>query len=117
MGEEIKAMVRDIYEAIDDKKGEDTVILNISGLSVIADYFIITSAGSERQMKAIAVQIQHKLAEKGIYAAGKEGLSNPSWIILDYSDVMVHIFKNEERHFYDLERIWQDAPRENVENF
>ena len=115
--EDIKAVVKEIYEAIDDKKGEDIAVINIGGLSIIADYFVIASAGSERQAKAIATEVQKKLAKKGIFPKGKEGHSSPSWILLDYGDVMVHIFKSEERYFYDLERTWKDAPREEIENF
>ena len=115
--DDIKAVVREIYEAIDDKKGEDITVINISELSIIADYFVIASANSDRQAKAIATEVQKRLAEKGVFPIGKEGLSSPSWILLDYGDVMVHIFRSEERYFYDLERTWKDGQREEIEKF
>lgn len=116
MNDEIKAIVKTIYDSIDDKQGEDIKILNLTGLSPIADYFVIATAGSDRQAKAIVKEIEDNLAKRSVFVRGREGLSGATWILLDFGDVIVHIFKGEERKFYDLERIWKDAKDEKIEN-
>ncbi|AHM56465.1 iojap-like protein [Peptoclostridium acidaminophilum DSM 3953] len=116
MNDEIRSLVKTIYESIDDKLGEDIKILNLSGLSPIADYFVIATAGSDRQAKAIVKEIEDNLAKRGVFARGREGLASAAWILLDFGDIIVHIFKGEERKFYDLERIWKDAKDEKIEN-
>lgn len=106
----IEQTVRLAYEAIEDKQGENTKILRIGKISSLAEYFLITSASNERQVKAIADNIESSLEEKGSYVRSKEGMSTSNWILLDYGDFMIHVFKTEEREFYNLERLWKDAP-------
>jgi len=97
--------------AAEEKKAKDTVILKLSKLTLIADYFVITSGGSEPQLKAISNFIMRKLKENKIRLLHYEGKPETGWILLDYSDVIVHIFSKEKRDFYDLEYIWQEAKK------
>lgn len=106
--------VEKIYNIIENKGGENTVILKIKEVSSLTDYFIITSADNERKVKAIAEEIEYVMANEGIEVNGKDGYSTSRWILLDYGDCIVHIFLNEERGFYDLERLWKDAPYVNL---
>ncbi len=100
-----------ITDLIKSKKGYDIKILDLRKLSSIADYFVICSADSDRQVKAIADEIDKKLSEQGIKSFHKEGYEALNWILLDYFDVVVHIFKVESRLYYNLERLWGDAPQ------
>ncbi|MBC8500062.1 MAG: ribosome silencing factor [Candidatus Atribacteria bacterium] len=95
--------------AAEDKKANNTVILKLSKLTLIADYFVITSGDSEPQLKAISNFVMRKLKENNIRLLHYEGKPETGWILLDYSDVIVHIFSKEKREFYDLEYIWQEA--------
>lgn len=97
--------------AAEDKKAKDTVILKLNNLTLIADYFVITSGDSEPQLKAISNFIMRKLKENQIRLLHYEGKPETGWILLDYSDVIVHIFSEEKRNFYDLEYIWQEAKK------
>ncbi|WP_185624141.1 ribosome silencing factor [Peptostreptococcus canis] len=106
----VENMVKKIYDAINDKLGEDIAILNIGKVSSLCDYFIIASGSSSRQVKAIADSVEDALTEVGIEPRGKEGKDTQSWILLDYGDIMVHIFDEENRGFYNLEKLWKDAP-------
>ncbi len=112
----VEEMVKKIYEAIDDKKGEDIAILNVGKITSMADYFIITSATSERQVKAIADNVEDELKKEELPVKGKEGHDTSRWILLDYGDIMVHVFHTEEREFYNLERLWKDAPYIDIDN-
>ena len=105
----VENMVKAMYDAIDDKLGQDTAILNIGKVSSLCDYFVITSASSSRQVKAIADSVEDAMTELGLEPRGKEGREMQNWILLDYGDVMVHVFDEENRLFYDLERIWRDG--------
>lgn len=91
------------------KKARDIKILNVRGLSEIADYFVLCSGGSSVQVKAIADEIEEKMSEKGYEINHKEGYNAGRWILLDYGEVIAHIFCEEEREFYDLERLWVEA--------
>ena len=97
--------------AAEEKKAKDTVILNISKLTLIADYFVITTGDSEPQLKAIYNFIMKKLKENEVRLLHYEGRPETGWILLDYGDIVVHIFSQEKREFYDLEYIWQEAKR------
>jgi ribosome-associated protein len=99
-----------ITDIILTKKGYDIRLLNLKSISTIADYFIICSAGSDVQVKAIADEIDKKLRDQGIKCLFKEGYESMNWILLDYFDVVVHIFREESRKFYNLEKLWGDAP-------
>ncbi|PWI57189.1 ribosome silencing factor [Sulfoacidibacillus thermotolerans] len=98
-------------DAAEDKKANDVVILDIRELSVIADYFVICSANSRTQAQAIADAISERLELRGIRCKSMEGHDEGKWVLLDFGDLIVHVFQEEERRFFDLERLWGDAPR------
>jgi ribosome-associated protein len=99
----------DIGSAAAEKKAKDIRILNVKDISPITDFFVICSGNSTIQVKAIADEIQHKVSEQGLELKHKEGYQNARWVLLDYGNVIVHVFYTEEREFYDLERLWADA--------
>lgn len=109
MRERVLELARYAADAAADKKANDIVVLDINGLSVIADYFVICSGNSTTQVQAIANGVKQKLAKRGIEMKAIEGYDEAKWILLDFGDVVVHIFKPEEREFYNLERVWGDA--------
>ncbi len=98
-------------DVADSKKARDVVILDISKLAVIADFFVICSANSRTQVQAIADAMEEQLELKGVRCRGIEGRDEGKWVLLDFGDLVVHIFQGEEREFYGLERLWGDAPR------
>lgn len=102
--------LKTIINAIKDKLGENIVILDIKKVSTISEYFIIASADNERKVSAIAKNVEDEMKNISYSAYSKEGYDTQKWIVLDYGECIVHIFKNEERAFYDLERLWKDAP-------
>ena len=102
------------YKAVDDKKGEDIVVLNMEGVSLIADQFIICHANSERQVQAIAREVADKAAEIGHPVKRMEGLDLARWVLVDLGDVVVHVFHRDERGYYNLEKLWGDAPLLNM---
>ena len=104
-----KQVMELVVKCIDSKKGADIKVLDISGVTTMADYFIICQGNSGTQMKAIAEEIEEKLAEKDVKPIGREGMSTAYWILMDYSDVIVHIFNSESRDFYAIENLWADA--------
>lgn len=101
-----------VGELILSKKGYDIKVLDLREISSIADYFIICSADSHSQVRAIADEVDDKLRDIGIKCHFKEGYNTLNWVLLDYFDVVVHIFKTEAREFYNLEKLWGDAPTE-----
>ena len=94
-----------------DKKAKDTIILELKDLSSLADYFVICSGENPAQIRAIADSIDEYFSKKKIFPMGKEGLDFARWVLLDYGDVVIHIFDQETRAYYDLEKFWIDAPR------
>ena len=94
-----------------DKKAVDTVILELKDLSTIADYFVICSGDNTAQIKAIAESIDEYFSKKKVFPIGKEGLDFARWVLIDYGDIVIHIFNQEARDYYDLEKFWIDAPR------
>lgn len=94
-----------------DKKAKDTTILELKELTVITDYFVVCSGESTTQVKAIAENIEKVLKERLQKPLGIEGLSSARWILMDYGDVIVHVFEEETRAYYELEKFWMDAPR------
>ena len=98
-------------EALEDKKGEDISIIDISEVSVIADYFIIAGGNNKSQIQALSDVVDEKLGRAGLPLKQIEGYNNANWILLDFGDIIVHIFDKENRLFYDLERIWRDGKR------
>ncbi|HIU78161.1 MAG TPA: ribosome silencing factor [Candidatus Avilachnospira avicola] len=107
----IKEQVRLCYKALADKKATDITVIDISELSVVADYFIIASAENVRQTEALCDNVEEMLGRAGYECRQIEGKSSGNWILMDYNDVIVHIFDKENRLFYDIERIWKDGRR------
>ena len=104
-----KEMAKLAYDALADKKAQDIKIINIEGVSVIADYFIIASGTNHNQVQAMADSVDEALHKAGHPAKQTEGYQSANWILLDYGDIIVHVFDTENRLFYDLERIWRDG--------
>ena len=94
-----------------DGKGEDIVVLDVRKISSFADYFVILSGRSTRHVQALAEILENELRSKRINTSRAEGLAEGKWVLLDFDDVIVHIFYHEQRDFYDLEGLWHDAPR------
>ncbi len=105
-----KEMTAKICQALDEKKGGQITVLYVGDISVLADYFVIVSAGSVSQMQALAGNVEEKMLQAGVHSQAIEGRQGNHWILMDYGDVIVNVFHYEERRFYDLERIWRDAP-------
>ncbi len=103
-------LAKNISELILSKKGYDIKILDLKGISSVADYFVICSADSDIQVKAITDEIEKKLRKRGIKPYNREGTTTNTWVLLDYVDVVVHVFKHETRLHYSLEKLWGDAP-------
>ena len=96
-------------KALDEKKGKDIKVIDIREVSVIADYFIIASAANENQVQAMMESVEETLGRAGFEPKQIEGNKSSSWVLMDYNDVIIHIFDEENRLFYDLERIWRDG--------
>lgn len=105
-----------ITSLIFNKKGYDVKVLDLRKLTTMSDYFIICTADSDTQVKAIADEIDKSLRDEGIKSWHKEGYKALSWVLLDYVDVIVHVFKKDARTFYNLEKLWGDAQVINVED-
>ncbi len=102
--------IKTIVSALEDKKAEDIKIIDISEISVLADYFVITNGTNKSQTQALADSVEEKLAQMNIYPKHIEGYNGTDWILFDYYDILVHIFNGREnRNYYDLERIWRDG--------
>ena len=106
---DIKEIVALICKALDDKKAEDIKVIDIHGVSVMADYFVVASADNHNKLVAKRNEVDKVLHENGIHAKQVGGNRNSTWILMDYEDVIVHLFSAEDRLFYNLERIWQDG--------
>lgn len=103
----ITEKARRIADIIADKKGDDIVILDVEGLTIIADNFVVASASNENHVKTLAEEVQMKLAQDGDVPLRSEGEAEGRWIVIDYGDVLVHLFHRKERDFYQLERLWE----------
>jgi len=108
------ANLKTIWKAIDEKFGIDTVVLDMSKITSMADYFVITTGQNVNQMQAIASNVEKELQNLGVRLLHLEG-SSSSWVLMDFDNVIVHIFDKEFREFYGLERLWADAKPVNVE--
>lgn len=104
-----KEMTKLAYNALEEKKGEDIRIIDIQKISVLADYFIIASGNNKNQVQALVDNVQEVLFKNGHECKQVEGYHTGNWILLDYGDIIVHVFSKEDRLFYDLERIWRDG--------
>ena len=96
-------------EALEDKKAEDVKVIDISEVSPIADYFIIANGTNQSQIQAMRDAADEALYKAGLKVKQVEGNQNSTWILMDYEDIIIHIFSQEDRLFYDLERIWRDG--------
>jgi ribosome-associated protein len=105
----IKELVEVAFQAIEDKKALEPLVLDIASVSIVADYFIICSGRTDIQVRAIAGEVEERLAIEGSRPRRAEGISEGLWVLLDYSDFVVHIFRQTEREYYNLERLWADA--------
>jgi ribosome-associated protein len=105
-----------ISDVIFTKKGFNVLRIDLRKLVSFTDYFVVCSADSDTQVKAIADQVDKMLSDEGIRCWHKEGLKALSWVLLDYVDVVVHIFKKDAREFYNLEKLWGDAPTEKMKD-
>lgn len=106
-----REMAKAACHALSEKKAEDIRIIDISEISPLADYFIIATGTNTNQIQAMVDAVDESLTKAGYHAKQIEGNRNSSWILMDYSDIIVHIFSREDRLFYDLERIWTDGKR------
>ena len=110
-----KEMAKLAYHALSEKKGEDIKIIDITGVSVLADYFIIANGSSSNQVEALVDNVEEELHRAGYHLKQREGRGSASWILMDFGDIIVHVFDKENRLFYDLERIWKDGRGISVE--
>lgn len=111
-----KEMVKTAVAALQDKKGEDIRVIDISGVTVIADYFIIASGSNLNQVQALVDNVEEQMYKAGYDDPRVEGYNTASWVLLDYNDVIVHVFSQDDRLFYDLERIWRDGKEIDVDS-
>jgi len=98
-----------VVNAADDKKAMNIVALNLQGISLIADYFVICHGNSETQVQAIATEVRKKAEEHGVRVRGVEGIETARWVLIDLGDVVVHVFHRDDREYYNIERLWSDA--------
>lgn len=101
-------------KALDSKKGEDIRVIGIRDLTIIADYFIIAAGNSTTQVKALADEVDFKLSQQGVSPLHSEGYSSSEWVVLDYGDIIVHVFYKATREFYSLERLWADGEQVDI---
>ena len=110
-------MAKLAVRALEDKKGKDIKVIDIHEVSAIADYFVIASASNQNQVQAMVDNVDETLGRAGFEAKQVEGTRNSSWVLMDYGDVIVHVFDEENRLFYDLERIWRDGKVLDINEF
>ncbi len=108
---ETEALARAAAAALDDKKGVDVVLLDVHELLVITDLFVIASGSTRRQVQSLIDRVEEVLRGMGRKPLRREGQEHAQWVLLDYGDIVVHVFDNPTRAYYDLERLWGDAPR------
>ncbi len=109
-------IVKTAVKAIDSKRGQDIEVIKVGDITVLTDYFVIATATSNTQLKAIADEVEYKLSEQGIEPHHIEGRTS-EWICLDYTGVVVHIFYSNQRDFYQLERLWEDGEKIDIDEF
>lgn len=107
--EQAKEMAKLSYQALEEKKGEDIKIIDIAEISVLADYFIIANGTNANQVNALVDSVEEALSKAGYDVKQREGYGLGNWVLLDFGDIIVHVFDKENRLFYDLERIWRDG--------
>lgn len=109
-------IVKKIVKALDDKKGNDIQVIKIEELTIVADYFVICTANSNTHVRALADEVEYQLEEAGIKPDHIEGRAT-GWVLLEYRGVIVHIFLEEARNYYNLERLWEDASKIDISQF
>lgn len=107
--EQSRLMAKLACKALDDKKGEDIKVIDISQISVLADYFIIANGTNDSQVRALVEAVEEELDKAGFEVKQREGYGLGNWVLLDFGNIIVHVFDKENRLFYDLERIWRDG--------
>ena len=112
-----KELAKIAVNALEDRKAEDVTVIDISEISPIADYFIIASGNNRNQVQAMADNAEEALGRAGYEPKQIEGTRNSNWILMDYGDLIIHVFDEENRLFYDLERIWRDGKELDVSEF
>ena len=108
--EDALSVANAIADVLDSKKGHDIKVLHVADKTVIADYFVICTGNSSTQVRALAGEVEYRLEQRGIKPYGVEGRDNNSWLIVDYSNVIVHVFSREAREFYNLDKLYGDLP-------
>lgn len=103
-----------VVKALDSKKADEITALKVGDLTILANYFVIASASSTTQVKALADEVEYQMQQKGIAPKSIEGAQARDWIVLDYIDVVVHVFHREARDFYQLERLWADGEKVDI---
>lgn len=102
--------VNRIVKILDNKKAKDIVVLDVRGLTTLTDYFVLATGGSARQVQALSDHVEEELGKAEQFPVNKEGYHTGDWVLIGYDEAIVHIFQKETRDFYQLERIWKDAP-------
>ncbi|MCD8082460.1 MAG: ribosome silencing factor [Clostridiales bacterium] len=115
--DQAKEMVKLAVGALEDKKAEDIRIIDIRQVSVLADYFLIASGSNSKQVQAMTDSVEEALQKSGFACRQIEGYQSANWVLMDYGDIIVHVFCREDRLFYDLERIWRDGKTISPEEF
>ena len=114
--DQAKEMAKIAFEALEDKKGEDVCAIDISAVSVLADYFVIANGNSDSQVNALVDNVEEELHKAGYSLVQREGNASGRWVLLDFGDIIVHVFDRENRQFYNWERIWKDGHHVSVED-
>ncbi|MBR6872240.1 MAG: ribosome silencing factor [Ruminococcus sp.] len=114
---EEKKILEVIIKALDSKRAEKIQLIGIKDLTIIADYFVIASGTSNTQTKALADEVEFRLKQEGVEPVRTEGYQGANWIVLDYGNIMVHVFYEETRDYYKLERLWQDGEQIDISEY
>lgn len=112
-----KQLLEMVVKAADGRRAEDIVALKVDELSPMADYFVVMTGGSNRQVQVIVNAIVEKAHENGVNIGSVEGKQEARWVLIDLGDVVVHVFRDETRHFYNLEKLWSDAPLAKIDQW
>lgn len=102
-------MLKIAYDSLDEKKASDITVIDIEGVSTIADYYVITNGDNSRHVQALVENVQEKMYKAGYACRSVEGLKSANWVLMDYGDIVVNVFSREDRRWFDLERIWRDG--------
>ena len=112
----IPETVKKIVKALDDKKGNDIKVIKIDELTVVADYFVLVTGNSNTHIRALGDEVEYQLEQEGLTPDHVEGRAT-GWVVMEYAGVIVHIFTEESRNYYNLERLWEDAAKVDITDF